>query len=90
MDLEEALSELKSNTPLLKGILSTSKEHPIMYLNEFAVKGNKEYETLQTLFNNGLLYENKEPRKNYVDFCLTKRGEKELRELKESIKFKFR
>lgn len=78
MKLEELIKNLKEkNRELLKGILSSTKEHPITYLNEF--KDSSEYIILNTLSKNKVL--EKEQNGNITYFILTKKGEDYLKKI---------
>jgi len=74
MELDQALSELKNNEGLSRGILSTSEEHPIMYLDCFAGADNREYQILEALSGKALLHRDRLPGKNYVEFYITDTG----------------
>jgi len=62
---------------LLRGILSTSEEHPIMYLNFF--KDFKEYKILHYLAENNILFEIKRNNIEYSEFVLTPEGRNYLK-----------
>lgn len=57
---------------LLQGILSTSEEHPIIYLNFF--KDLKEYKILRYLAKNNILFEIERNDREYSEFFLKPEG----------------
>ncbi len=76
MELEKLVKFLKEkNKELLKGILSSTREHPIIYLNEF--RKSSEYHILNTLSENEVLEQ--EQNKDLTYFILTKKGKDYLK-----------
>lgn len=77
MKLEEIVGYLRNkNRDLLRGILSSSEEHPIVYLDDDDFKELDEYKILDFLAENS--YMKKEEHGRLIYFVLTELGKDRL------------
>ncbi len=77
MDLELIVKYLKKkNNELRQGILGSSKEHPIVYLDNEDFKRLDEYKVLEFLAEKNYLYKNDD--KGLIYFSLTPLGKERL------------
>ncbi len=77
MKLEEVVRYLKyKNSDLLRGIITSSKEHPIVYLDNEDFKNLGEYKILDFLAEKS--YMKKEEKDRLTYFVLTEKGRNSL------------